>query len=64
MSLKVVHLNTYEGNGGAGRACLRLNDALNAGGAESSVMVYFQFKESSKTGTFSKSKFQKARAIF
>jgi glycosyltransferase involved in cell wall biosynthesis len=64
VSLKVVHLNTYEGNGGAGRACLRLNDALNAAGAESSVMVYFQFKESSRTGTFSKSKFQKARAIF
>ncbi len=26
--LKVVHLNTYDGNGGAGRACIRLNSAL------------------------------------
>jgi len=62
--LKVVHLNTYEGNGGAGRACLRLSDALNASGIESKVMVYFQFSESTKTGTFSKGPFAKAKAVF
>jgi glycosyltransferase involved in cell wall biosynthesis len=62
--LKVVHLNTYEGNGGAGRACLRLSEALNAAGTSSKVMVYFQFNPSSKTGTFSKNPFQKAWAIF
>jgi glycosyltransferase involved in cell wall biosynthesis len=62
--LKVLHLNTYEGNGGAGRACLRLSDALNAHGTESEVMVFYQFKESSKTKSFSTSPFQKARAIF
>jgi len=62
--LKIVHLNTYEGNGGAGRACLRLNHALNAAGADSKVMVYFQFQESKTTGTFSKSPFQKAKAVF
>lgn len=61
--MKVVHINTYEGNGGAGRACLRLNDALNANGIESSVMVYFQFKESEKATAFSKSPFQKAKAV-
>jgi glycosyltransferase involved in cell wall biosynthesis len=61
--LKVVHLNTYEGNGGAGRACLRLNDALLASGTESSVMVYYQFKESTKAVAFSKTPFQKAAAI-
>ena len=62
--MKVIHLNTYEGNGGAGRACLRLNDALNMNGADSSVMVYFQFKDSNKTGTFSKGIIQKGKAIF
>ena len=62
--MKVIHLNTYEGNGGAGRACLRLSDALNASGADSSVMVYYQFKESAKAVAFSKSPFQKARAVF
>lgn len=62
--MKVIHLNTYEGNGGAGRACLRLSDALNAAGTSSKVMVYFQFKESTKAGSFSKGPFQKARAVF
>lgn len=62
--MKVIHLNTYEGNGGAGRACLRLSDALNTEGISSKVMVYFQFKESTKTGTFSKNPFQKAKAVF
>lgn len=62
--MKVVHLNTYEGNGGAGRACLRLSDALNASGIDSSVMVYYQFKESTKAVSFSKSPFEKARAVF
>ena len=60
--MKVVHLNTYEGNGGAGRACLRINTALNAIGIDSSVMVYLQFKESKLTGTFSKSPIQRALA--
>lgn len=62
--MKIVHLNTYEGNGGAGRACLRLNHALNANGATSKVMVFFQFKDSTQTGTFSKNIFQKGRAVF
>jgi glycosyltransferase involved in cell wall biosynthesis len=62
--LKVIHLNTYEGNGGAGRACLRLSDALTSAGVSSKVMVYFQFKESTKTIAFSKNPFQKVRAIF
>ena len=62
--MKVIHLNTYEGNGGAGRACLRLSDALNASGIESSVMVYYQFKESTKATAFSKTPFQKAFAVF
>lgn len=62
--MKVVHLNTYEGNGGAGRACLRLSDALNSNGADSSVMVYYQFKESDKAISFSRSPYQKAKAVF
>ena len=62
--MRIVHLNTYEGNGGAGRACLRLNKALRDQGADSSVMVFMQFQESSETGTFSKNIFQKARAVF
>ncbi|MDB5021684.1 MAG: glycosyl transferase family 1 [Pedobacter sp.] len=62
--MKVVHLNTYEGNGGAGRACLRLNKALLENGADSKVMVFMKFKDSTETGTFNKNFLQKARAIF
>jgi len=62
--LKVVHLNTYEGNGGAGRACLRLSSALKAQDVDSDVIVYFQFRDSNQTDTFSKTPFQKARAVF
>lgn len=63
-TLKVIHLNTYEGNGGAGRACLRLSDALQTSGVDSSVMVYYQFKESTKAVAFSKTPFQKVKAVF
>ena len=62
--MKVVHLNTYEGNGGAGRACLRLSSALKAQDVDSDVIVYFQFRDSNQTDTFSKTPFQKARAVF
>lgn len=62
--MKIVHINTYEGNGGAGRACLRLSNALQASGVESRVMVYYQFKESDQAEAFSKTPFQKAGAIF
>ncbi len=62
--LKVIHLNTYEGNGGAGRAALRLNDALNGNGAQSAVLVFYQFKESNKTLNFSKTLLQKSLALF
>lgn len=41
--LKVVHLNTYDGNGGAGRACLRLSKALQNQHVDSKVLVHFKF---------------------
>jgi glycosyltransferase involved in cell wall biosynthesis len=64
VDLKVVHLNTYDGNGGAGRACLRLSDALKANGVDSKVLVYYKFGQNPKIDTFSKNIFTKARAIF
>jgi hypothetical protein len=33
--VRIIHLNTYAGNGGAGRACARLNKALKAEGLDS-----------------------------
>lgn len=64
IDLKVVHLNTYDGNGGAGRACLRLSEALNANGIDSEVLVYYKFGQNSKVKNLSKGLFAKMRAIF
>lgn len=64
IDLKVVHLNTYDGNGGAGRACLRLSNALNASGINSKVMVYYKFGQNPAIDIFSKGIFAKLRAVF
>ncbi|MEJ6982539.1 glycosyltransferase [Pedobacter sp. P351] len=41
--MKIEHLNTYDGNGGAGRACLRLSKALAHTGNHSEVWVNYKF---------------------
>jgi glycosyltransferase involved in cell wall biosynthesis len=64
VDLKVVHLNTYDGNGGAGRACLRLSDALNVNGIQSKVLVYYKFGNNPKIDGLSTSIFAKGKAIF
>jgi glycosyltransferase involved in cell wall biosynthesis len=58
--LKVVHLNTYDGNGGAGRACIRLNRALLSQGIESKIIVHYKFGKNPEIGEFSTNLFQKA----
>ncbi|MGY3055042.1 glycosyltransferase involved in cell wall biosynthesis [Pedobacter sp. UYEF25] len=62
--LKVLHLNTYDANGGAGRACVRLSNALKANGIDSKVMVFYKFSQDASIDTFSKTLIQKAWAIF
>ena len=57
--LKVVHLNTYDGNGGAGKACLRLNHALLGENIHSKVIVHYQFGKNAQVGTFNKTMLQK-----
>jgi glycosyltransferase involved in cell wall biosynthesis len=58
--LKVVHLNTYDGNGGAGRACMRLNRALLSQNVDSKVIVHYKFGKNPQTGTFNHNPIQKA----
>jgi glycosyltransferase involved in cell wall biosynthesis len=41
--MKVIHLNTYDGNGGAGRACYRLNKALQIEGIDNKVFTFVKF---------------------
>ena len=57
--LKVVHLNTYDGNGGAGRACIRLNSALLSQNIDSKVIVHYKFGKNPEIGDFNKNFIQK-----
>ena len=58
--LKVVHLNTYDGNGGAGRACMRLNSALLSKGVDSKIVVHYKFGTNPEIKTFNSNFIQKA----
>ena len=58
--LKVVHINTYDGNGGAGRACLRLNRALLDNGIESKIVVHYKFGSNQAIKSFNSNFIQKA----
>ncbi len=62
--MKIVHLNTYDGNGGAGRAVLRLNHALNDLGLNSEVVTLYKFSQNEEINTYATSVFKKLRAIF
>lgn len=53
--MKVVHLNTYDGNGGAGRAVLRLNKGLKALGVDSRIICLYQFNPKSGVRAVSQS---------
>lgn len=58
--LKVVHLNTYDGNGGAGKACIRLNQALLNENIDSRVIVHYKFGKNPAIGTFNTNAVKKA----
>lgn len=63
--LKVVHLNTYDGNGGAGRACLRLDLALNAEkGIDSKVIVFYKFGKNPTVKSFTNNISKRTYAAF
>ncbi|MDN3579617.1 glycosyltransferase [Mucilaginibacter flavus] len=62
--LKVVHLNTYDGNGGAGRGCMRLNRALVDSGVDSKMIVHYKFGVTPQIGTFNTNRVQKSVAAF
>lgn len=62
--MKVVHINTYDGNGGAGRACLRLHQALLAEGVQSEVWVSYKFGSNPRIKSFSASFLAKGFSAF
>ncbi|HEY4322431.1 MAG TPA: glycosyltransferase [Mucilaginibacter sp.] len=57
--LRVVHLNTYDGNGGAGRGCVRLNRALLNQGIDSKIVVHYKFGKNPAIKTFNLNSVQK-----
>jgi glycosyltransferase involved in cell wall biosynthesis len=57
--VRIIHLNSYAGNGGAGRACLRLNKALKAEGLDSELAVNFLFKDNPEVINLSRGFFNK-----
>jgi len=61
--LKVVHLNTYDGNGGAGRACIRLNRALLSQNIDSKIIVNYKFGKNPQIKTFNENLIQKRYAL-
>src|SRR5687768_5212413 len=57
--VKVLHLNTYAGNGGAGKACARLSGALKKQGVNSEIAVNFLFNDNPGVNDLSKGFFSK-----
>ncbi|WP_369410280.1 glycosyltransferase [Hufsiella ginkgonis] len=62
--MKIVHLNTYKENGGAGRACQRLNKALREEGVDSEVWINFSFNSGDTERVFSRGLFGRAVTAF
>lgn len=62
--MKVIHLNTYDGNGGAGRACYRISSALNSEGIDSKVFTFVKFGSKADIKSLFPNWFGKAIATF
>lgn len=62
--MKIIHLNTYDGNGGAGRAVLRLNQGLNELGVDSRIICLYQFNPQSGVKAISNTLSGKIKAVF
>lgn len=54
VDLKVVHLNSYENNGGAGRAASRLVKALQEQGVDTTLWVNYSFESAPSPHNFSR----------
>ena len=62
--VRIIHLNSYAGNGGAGRACMRLNKALKAEGLDSELAANFLFKDNPELVNLSHGFFNKWLTAF
>lgn len=60
--MKILQLNTYRDNGGAGKAASRLNHALRREGVDSELWVNFAFNNSDEHRNFSGSFIKRGKA--
>lgn len=62
--MKILHINSYDGSGGAARAALRLNEALKIQGIQSELIVNYKYGNDPEIKTFSDSKLSKLYSLF
>ncbi|MXV51655.1 glycosyltransferase [Pedobacter sp. HMF7647] len=62
--MKIIHINSYDGNGGAGRACIRLDKALKQEGIQSEIWVNYKFGNDHTIKSFNKGGFRKMITAF
>ncbi|MCO4292934.1 glycosyltransferase [Solitalea sp. MAHUQ-68] len=62
--MKVVHINSYDGSGGAARAAARLNEALKLQQVESEFIVNYKYGTDTSIKTFSEGKLARLYAFF
>ena len=61
--LRIVHVNAYDGNGGAGRAMMRLHHALKNKGVQSDALCMYQFNPRSDVTPVYRNWWGKLRSI-
>ncbi|WP_165922853.1 glycosyltransferase [Anseongella ginsenosidimutans] len=61
--MRIVHVNAYDGNGGAGRAMMRLHHALKHTGAQSDALCMYQFDPHSDVTPIYRNWWGKLRSI-
>lgn len=62
--MKILLLNTYDGNGGAARAAYRLHLALTHVGVKSNFTVFYKFSQNPIIHAFANSFLNKLRAVY
>lgn len=61
--MRVVHVNAYDGNGGAGRAMMRLHRALKKEGVQSDALCLYQFNPGTDVTPVYRNWWGKLRAV-
>jgi glycosyltransferase involved in cell wall biosynthesis len=61
--LKVLHINSSDSSGGAARACIDINNALNQIGVDSKVLVQVKHSQHEKVSSINNNPFEKFKTL-